>query len=82
MICSNCGGDIPSRMLKAQQGAQANCPLCGETTVVRYTIRDEMRDPIGSIVFRDFRYARRWLVVVGVVVIAGLILLAFLFCRE
>ena len=44
MRCDHCKYEFDTVALKAKQGTQVICPSCGETTTVRYSFADSLKD--------------------------------------
>jgi len=55
MRCDHCKYEFDTVALKAKQGTQVICPSCGETTTVRYSFADSLKDFHGFLV-RDPKY--------------------------
>jgi len=55
MSCDHCNHEFDTVALKAKQGTQIICPSCGDTTTVRYSFKDSLKDFHGFLV-RDPKY--------------------------
>jgi len=66
MKCEQCNAKLNHRDIKAKQGSVISCPLCGQETKARYSLRDSLSDP-SVVPFGNLKYASRstsiaWLV--------------------
>lgn len=77
MNCDHCKFQFDTTALKAKQGTLIECPSCGAQTVVRYSLRDTLRD-IPGVIRRDPKYVSRPLTVIFCVVFAIVALLSLL----
>jgi|GEM_PF-5047127 len=82
MKCQHCGHDFESKTLDAQQGSSIPCPECRQMSSAHYTIQDELADPLGVFVFRDTKYARPVIVMIGLIVLGPFILFGTIYCLK
>ena len=53
MKCPDCGWNLGEGL---RQGQRTTCPHCGKEVQVHYSLREQLRDPIG-LLLRDPKYS-------------------------
>ncbi len=55
MKCPDCGWNLGEGL---RQGQRTTCPHCGKEVQVHYSLREQLRDPIG-LLLRDPKYVSK-----------------------
>lgn len=66
MKCEKCKAKLNHRTIEAKQGSTISCPLCGQETMVKYSLLDPLTDPsvipFGNLKYASHRITATWLV--------------------